>query len=208
MNKKTLSQATKEHYASQSLSDQKLERYEKMLQATKVDTGALQSKKYSLLSAVASFLVLIIVGMQFYPAQGDIAFDIAQEVAKNHIKIKPLEVKSDQLSDLKEYFTQLDFALIDPEMMVGKTMKGARYCSIQGVTAAQFRYGENEPSQRVTVYEVEYKPEIFGEIPNRDKGMAPQEIKLKGLLIKLWLEKGLLLVSAQNDEKAKQKLSN
>jgi len=199
MNKQPLSQATRAHYSREGLSDKKLEQYEKMLQAAENKMVASQSKKYSVMSAVASILVLLVVAVQFYPTQNNIAFEIAQEVAKNHIKMKPLEVETDQLSDLKKYFTQLDFALIDPGMMADKTMHGARYCSIKGVTAAQLRYTETDSTNRITIYEVEYKPEIFGKVSNLDEGMAPEEIELKGLLVKIWVEKGLLLVSAQEE---------
>jgi hypothetical protein len=58
---------------------------------------------------------------------------------------------------------------------------------IKGVIAAQFRYDKAERSQRITVYEVECKPGIFGEIQSKEQGIVRREIALKGFEFRLWL---------------------
>jgi len=60
------------------------------------------------------------------------------------------------------------------------TLQGGRYCSIQGVTAAQLRYslGEDEVS---TLYEVGYDPGTFGPIPDLDQGQRPEQLLVRGL---------------------------
>lgn len=196
MTKQRLSDAVKAYYDSQSLDDNTLDHYQQ-LQRTEAEPNQVQHARRYSMAAIMSVLLVAMISWQFYPIQNDMGLEIAQEVAKNHIKMKPLEVKSDQIDDLRQYFTQLDFALIEPNALSHHTLKGARYCSIQGVTAAQFRYHGQDTANGITVYEVDYQPDIFGDIPDIERGESPREIQLKGLLLKLWVEKGLLLVSAQ-----------
>lgn len=122
---------------------------------------------------------------------------IAEEVAKNHIKMKPLEVKSSALVDLQRYFDLLDFSPIRSGIaFTDKLLLGGRYCSIQGVTAAQLRYQTDE--SKSTLYEVVYDGAVFGKLPNIDHGEVPIEHYSRGVAVKIWVEKGLLLVLAQN----------
>ncbi|MFT4799487.1 MAG: hypothetical protein ACI9B8_002041 [Sulfitobacter sp.] len=69
---------------------------------------------------------------------------IAAEVAKNHINMKPLEVQTGKLNELKDYFTELDFSPVQSSHFSAGQLIGARYCSVQGVTAAQLRYDPNQ----------------------------------------------------------------
>jgi len=201
MTKQRLSDVIKDYYESQSLDDGKLDSYQKQLEQRTVHNTGFNSSKRRTVMAMVSVFFMAIVTWQLYPTQTDIGIVIAQEVAKNHIKMKPLEVKSDQITDLRNYFTQLDFALIESDILSNKTLQGARYCSIQGITAAQFRYQGEQAKKGITVYEVDYQPELFGEMPDIEQGMPPRVIELKGLRIELWVEKGLLLVSAQEQSK-------
>lgn len=199
MSKQSLSKAVKAYFDKQSLSEHQLDSYEAMFDNSEPKISAWTSYT-KFIAAAASILLVMILSFQYYSVEQDIdmGMEIAQEVAKNHIKMKPLEVKSNQLGDLKRYFDQLDFSLIESERLLDKTMLGARYCSIQGVTAAQLRYQQSDKSlSGITVYEVDYQPELFGKIPDIDKGMEPRKIVLKGLELHLWVEKGLLFASAQ-----------
>lgn len=151
------------------------------------------------ISVAAAALMVMAVHLSYFSAYRNLPLEIAKEVAKNHIKMKPLEVNSDQISDLRRYFTQLDFlvassTIYPPDL---KRLLGGRYCSIQGETAAQLRFrgGENNNS---TLYEVPYDEEIFGFIPHVSQGEKPQKMLVKGLSISLWVEKGLLMVSVES----------
>lgn len=77
------------------------------------------------------------------------------------------------------------------------TMLGGRYCSIQGVTAAQIRY-QTELGQKITLYEVAYDPKIYGDMPKIEQGEAPLSLDVKGVSVLLWVEKGLLMAEARN----------
>jgi hypothetical protein len=67
---------------------------------------------------------------------------------------------------------------------------GGRYCSLQGITAAQLRMKQGENLQ--TLYETEYVPDVFGDLPILEKGEEPQVVYAKGIKVKVWVEKGLL----------------
>lgn len=125
----------------------------------------------------------------------DIGRRIADEVTANHLRLKPMEVRTDSIAGIREYFSELDFLPIDSRLaQVSKLdMEGARYCSIQGATAAQlrFRAGAGEPMQ--TLYQTHYDPQRFGPIPNIGRGDAPLELRARGLTVSLWVEKGILL---------------
>lgn len=134
---------------------------------------------------------------------GQLISDIASEVTKNHIKLKPLEVKSNTLQPLRQYFTELDFT---PQFsqkfgsLAGiRDLVGGRYCSIQSINAAQLRFknSDDKASPWSTLYQVEYSPDIFGAIPKIELGETPLVTYSRGLKVSLWVEKELLMVSVE-----------
>lgn len=154
---------------------------------------------YSVLAASAALLIAVLV---FWPAtlveQPDAGTAIALEVVENHLKLKPLDVETGSMEELQAYFTQLDFrpaiptlpsTSIDPG---GSALLGGRYCSVKGVTAAQLRY--SDAGRLSTLYEVPYDAAVFGPVPRLDAGESPRQIEARGLLVSLWVEKGLLMV--------------
>ena len=126
---------------------------------------------------------------------------IAMEVAKNHIKLKPLEVTSPTLTPIRRYFTELDFSPVKSQLYErrGNSLLGARYCSISGVSAAQLRY-KDKRGQFQTLYEVGYDPEIYGPLPDINKGEMPLIIVARGVKTTIWVEQDLLMVSAEYNE--------
>ncbi len=152
--------------------------------------------------AVCVFSALVFVALLLRPSSDvkqDYIQQIAFEVVKNHLKLKPLDVKAQSITEVQQFFTLLDFSpvnslvLEDTFRLSESSMLGGRYCSIKGVTAAQLRYRNNE-SEMSTLYEVPYDPAVFGEIPSADNAEQPQVVFVKGLKVSMWVEKGLLLV--------------
>lgn len=146
---------------------------------------------FSLTAIVVFSCFLFFETLQF---KRDMPFAIANEVAHNHHKLKPLEIQSSLLNDISEYFTKLDFkpvssSLIDPTKF---SLLGARYCSLQGITAAQIRY-ITQDGQLVTFYEVPYDESTYSSFPAIDKGEQPLESYANGVGVKIWVEKGLLM---------------
>ncbi len=157
-------------------------------------------RAWYVMSAFAASLVLVfMLSINFYPKAADLSQQIANEVAMNHIKMKPLELKADSMPPLREYFTELDFSVVSSSILSTQhnTMLGGRYCSIQGVTAAQLRY-QTEAGNKVTLYEVGYDLQRYGKLPRIEQGEQPLSIDVKGINVQLWVEKGLLMAQVQN----------
>lgn len=126
----------------------------------------------------------------------NMAEDISLEVVSNHILLKPLEVKTSQMSEIKKSLEELQFTPIVSKVFEtshGRLM-GGRYCSIKRALAVQLRY-ETGDGKSSTLYETSYMPEKFSFLPDVDKGEMPLERQLKGLRVRLWVEQGLVLAS-------------
>lgn len=162
------------------------------------------------LPAIAASLLLLVMGLWWqFPdffsrgETGDSVREIAMEVVKNHLKLKPLEVETSSMVEVQHFFNQLDFlpqrstTLAQRFLLGDGAMLGGRYCSIKGVTAAQLRY-RGSTKEISTLYEVGYDPLVFGVIPDVIAGEVPLDIVVKGLQVSLWKEQGLLMVLVQD----------
>lgn len=154
---------------------------------------------YALSAFTASIVLVLILNVLSPTERTELSLSIANEVAMNHIKMKPLEFKTNSMAPLRDYFTALDFSVVGSRLLSkqSNTMLGGRYCSIQGVTAAQIRY-ETDKGQKITLYEVGYDARLYGELPNIDSGEIPLSIDVKGINVSLWIEKGLLMAEVKN----------
>ena len=167
------------------------------------NTTATQHNRRFWLSAITACLLVVVSVLFVWQQQGlptpDYSRDIAYEVVKNHLKLKPLDVQTQSIDEVKQFFTQLDFLPVNSDLLNSRfslqetMMLGGRYCSIKGVTAAQLRYQQPE-SGLSTLYEVPYDADTFGTIPDSDKGENPTVLLVKGLKVSMWVEKGLLMV--------------
>ncbi|WP_136679811.1 hypothetical protein [Neptunomonas sp. XY-337] len=151
------------------------------------------------LFAAAATVCLFMLAFLNWPhaGQSDRLAAIANEVAKNHLKQRPMELDTRSMAAVQSFFTELEFSPVSSNYLqdrlaeVKPQLLGARYCSIQGVTAAQLRY-VGSANEKSTLYEVGYDPHIFGDIPKIDR-QAPIEMQVKGLNVALWVESGLLM---------------
>lgn len=159
-------------------------------------------KRHLLSSAVAAallvFAILLMPWREDTNTVPDMARAIAMEVAQNHLKLKPLDVSTQSIGDIRAFFTQLDFSPVNSELaashftLLESEMLGGRYCSIQGVTAAQLRYRSNGDGLS-TLYEVGYDPDVFGTFPHTERGEDSRVIMVNGLQVSIWVEKDLLM---------------
>ncbi|WP_200346757.1 hypothetical protein [Halochromatium glycolicum] len=134
---------------------------------------------------------------------------IADEVAGQHLYLKPLEVEAADLDQVRRYLSQLDFRPLasDAPALADLNLQGGRYCSIQGVPAAQLRLrpdasqgeasGEDVGVQ--TLYQARYDPEHHGPLPDRDRGEAPVRLRARGLTVLLWVEAGVVFALVRDD---------
>ncbi|MBK1705516.1 hypothetical protein [Halochromatium glycolicum] len=166
------------------------------------------------LAALPLVVVLLVVlwWWQFPPPEQSEATRLAQiadEVAGQHLHLKPLEVEAGDLDQVRRYLNQLDFRPLasDAPALADLNLQGGRYCSIQGVPAAQLRLrpdasqgeasGEDVGVQ--TLYQARYDPEHHGPLPDRDRGEAPVRLRARGLTVLLWVEGGVVFALVRDD---------
>lgn len=149
-------------------------------------------------ASVASLLIFSVLSIYLanstYFSTLPIEQRIAEEVASNHLKLKPLEVKANTMQGITTYFKQLNFSPVKPLafQLSKQNLLGARYCSIQGVTALQLRVMNTKTNKVQTLYETEYDRQIFKGFPDTKSGSQPSTIYVRGMKVDMWVEKGLL----------------
>ena len=155
----------------------------------------------NIVGIAATLVIAIAVGLFYSNQQDTIGEKIAYEVSKNHLKLKPLEVNSNQLSNLSNYFTQLDFKLVNTKILSDPNWEllGARYCSIQGHTAAQFRLKNKQTGMLETLYQAPYYANQFSNVPVLENNQLPLYQYAKGMGVKIWVEKGVLFALTNNN---------
>jgi hypothetical protein len=125
---------------------------------------------------------------------------IAVEVAHNHIKLKPLDVETDSMERIRRYFTDLEFVPVKSQLLASSNLEllGGRYCSVQSVPAAQLRVSAADNNSLQTLYQSEYRKDVFGPLPVLENGGVPVVVNVKGISVRIWVEKGLRLAQEQN----------
>lgn len=204
----SLKQAIKNQMDGIELSASQLDNLMQIQESTNANTfesaakGQPSKKFTNFYAAVATILITIAIGFIFSISNTPIAEKIALEVSGNHLKLKPLEVKSGQLEDLDSYFTLLDFKLVTTGILKNTnwTLLGARYCTIQGHTAAQLRLKNKTTGATETLYQSPYYHDEFGSLPVLENNQKPIESFAKGVSVKIWVEKGVLLALTNSSE--------
>ena len=202
-----LREAIEQNFAQESLSEPQLQQLLALQDAVLGDEqrqpqAPPRRSSYRAIAACAVLLLAVTLLWQVRPYHQDHPDQIALEVVKNHLKLKPLDVTAQSMGDVRAFFTQLDFSPVNSELLSSQfqldeqSMLGGRYCSIGGITAAQLRYHQGGDSLS-TLYQVPYEPAVYGELPSLENGDQPLELTLKGLRVSMWVEMGLLMVLVQ-----------
>jgi hypothetical protein len=151
------------------------------------------------MATVASILMIsVVLSLYFtnttYFSTQTIEQRIAEEVAGNHLKLKPLEISANTMQGISGYFKQLNFLPVSPTLLTlsKQTLLGGRYCSIQGVTALQLRMMNNKTNKVQSLYETEYNKLVFKDFPKTGEGSPPLTVYVKGLKVDMWVEKDIL----------------
>ena len=187
--KHELKTSVKNYVESKQLSEQQLHNLMELVGTT---------KKFPIWPRAVAAIVIIAIAIGFWQVNNrnlaEVSLMIAEEVVHNHLKMKPLEVTSHSLQDLRVYFSQLDFPLRDSNIIAGGNLNllGGRYCSIQGITAAQLRLRDEKTGDLETVYQAPYNKELFRELPNLQEGQTPVRHFINGIGVDIWVEKGIL----------------
>lgn len=200
--KHSLKQSTKDKFDAIELSPGQLS----TLQA-QIDAASPPSEKrllrfhwpaWALAPAALVLAIGLLLANQLYRANNanDMLQAIAMEVASNHLKLKPLEVESQNLREVLRYFDRLDFQLAASPSITGSEgdkLLGGRYCSIQGIDAAQLRVVSAD-GELSTWYEAMLPPGKLKHIPDI---AAPAEFSVKGLRVRIWRDHGVVFAHAR-----------
>lgn len=181
------------------------------LMQLQADATPVQKKgQYNPVMAVAAGFLIFVLGVStalFLPSEHGDSFSstgdrminaIATEVVDNHLKLKPLDIETNSITNARRFLDQLDFSpihSINAEQRFGlqsQRLIGGRYCSIQGTTAAQLRYRDQALLR--TLYQVPYDSQRYGSIPSLFDDGLPITMTIKGLSVRLWREQDLLMV--------------
>jgi anti-sigma factor RsiW len=207
---KPLKQAVREHLERRQLSNEQLT----TLMAMQKDQAAPDQRCPSphpspwhsswqarSFGAVAAAMVAAIAVWLSLPSV-DMPQQIAAEVARNHLNLKPLEVRTSDMDEIRRYFDRLAFKPVNSRLVAdaGLRMIGGRYCSIQGIDAAQLRMLPAEGDEIQTVYQTVYDPELFKDLPRLENGDTPVDVTIKGLKVRVWVEKGVLFAMTLSDD--------
>jgi len=195
--KNPLKQQLQQHIEQVQLSDSQFETLEDLMNqgAAHVEIPA-DRRLWGSLAVAAMFVVAVVTTFMLSQFSGTSLENmpqlIAEEVVNNHLNMKPLEVKGGSINKVRGYFTKLNFMPAESKLAALDSLQllGGRYCSLQGITAAQLRMKQGQNLQ--TLYQTEYLPEVFGELPHLEKGEPPLVVYAKGIKVKIWVEKGLL----------------
>jgi hypothetical protein len=144
------------------------------------------SKKQSRWLAIAATFLLAIAVTFYMPIENSTyGVQLAQEVVANHVRLRPLAVKSDSFAIVSSYFTELDLNPVQSAAteLSGMTMLGGRYCAIK--------------INMLTLYQVGFDAEKFGDIPTKKSREEPTTYNLNGFQVTRWADNGLLMALVQ-----------
>ncbi len=156
------------------------------------------------LTSIAAMVLLTLVFLlpDSLQTSDSLVAELAAEAVDNHLYRKPLEVNTNQIDGILDYFTGLDFSPVTSHYLASQrvdlSLIGGRYCSLQGVTAAQLRFKSVGKNDINTLYQVGYDPKIFKYLPDYDQGQEPITTYSKGIKVTLWIEKGVLFALTED----------
>lgn len=201
MKKGNLKNVMHDFVDNKSLSDKQLE---SLMQLQQAGVKKESNVQYRWIAIAAAFFITI--GNVFYfVAVPELALEqrIGSEVAKNHINLKPLEIQTSSMKAIRDFLTELDFSPVESILLKSssKSLIGGRYCSIQGVTAAQLRLRDDETGQVQSLYQTVYDKEVFYDLPLLKENQKPVTVYSKGLAVDIWVEKGILFALTRESNK-------
>lgn len=119
------------------------------------------------------------------------------EIARNHIQRKPLEIASTQFAALSEHFSMLNFQLIEPTALTDTgawELVGGRYCMLLGHDAAQLILRETSTGRTQSLYQAKLTPEEA----TVAAGMGTTYATVDGVKMKFWVDDGVLCAMTVN----------
>lgn len=204
MRKGNFKKVMREHVEKQSLSAKQLESLLSLQKGKAKNTNRIFNMEYRWIAVAAVFFIA--VGNLFYFSMSPelrLNQRIGNEVAKNHIHLRPLEIQTSSINEIRGFLTKLGFSPVESVLLKGssKSLIGGRYCSIQGVRAAQLRLKDSKTGQVQSLYQTIYDKKVFSGIPELKENQKPITVYSKGLAVDIWIEKGLLFALTREIDK-------
>ena len=202
MTKNSLKPAVRQHFEQRTLSASQLERLETLMDVGVPGPPGRRRHLWPLIgwSATAALAALLVAAVMLGPLDSvPMTERIAMEVAHNQIKLKPLDVRTDNMDGIRRFFTDLEFMPVQSRLLANRNLQllGGRYCSIQSVPAAQLHISAPDKQRPQTLYQTEYRKDVFGPLPVLENGDVPVEVNVKGVRVRIWVEKGLLFAMTE-----------
>ncbi len=202
-----LKQGLQQHFEQQQLDDSQLQQLlslqsssaqaEQAATAQPGDSSLHHPSRWSQYRLVAASLLLCLLMSGLFIHQSAptrLYQSIADEVANNHLKLKPLEISSSDISTVSTYFDQLNFIpRASRNRALAGLLLGGRYCSIDGEPAAQLRYKRDDGMLR-SLYQVPTESD-YRDLPDILQGQMPLRLYSQGFTVDLWREQGLLMAA-------------
>jgi len=191
----SLKQAVNRKLDEHQLSGEQLNDLHKLLNDSQTNTETAGKQRPWYLAAGAAMVAMIaILVVVFVPQQSlNMPQLIANEVVRNHLKLKPLEVSTNSLEEIRSHFDKLKFSPISSlNITDASSLIGGRYCSLQGYKAAQLRIVSSGSGKLDTVYQAPYVLDTFGKLPDIANDDSPLVVYERGIKVTIWVEKGIL----------------
>lgn len=202
--KKLFKNSIQEKFENVQLNAEQLEALNRLQTDNSTQVIEQKTRRHWLMLASAVVVLMFVLGFlipdMIKPSNDNLIDEIAAEVVKNHLHRKPLEVKTAKIDGIRSYFTRLDFEPISSRYLSERNLSllGGRYCSIQGITAAQLRFKAFGKDDVNTLYQVGYDPAVFKLLPDYDQKQEPITRYSKGIKVTIWVEKGVLFALTEN----------
>ncbi len=182
-----------------SLSDSEIAMLQRLQKPEKKPYFTPPSWLYPALGGLVTGLILMVFTMPYlvgptYNAQQR----IAHEVLTNHLHVKPLDISTGSIAEVQTYMDKLNFnPKLSAHLLNTKAqLIGGRYCTLQGVIAAQLKL-KMPSGEVITYYEAAYDKNRFGPLPNAENNEQPIIVNENGFTMRMWQESDLVMVTAQ-----------
>lgn len=192
--------AVERHFQNIELDREQLAELQKLAQGRPVPGEIRRTRQGRWKAAMLAVITFMTAYWLSLPDMTDYTVDsIASEVALNHIKLKPMEIKTHDMREIRAYFDRLDFVPLQSSLAEFNQLSllGGRYCSLQGHIAAQLRFEDLTNGGSRTLYQTAYRPDYFPALPVLEQGESPLTTYANGVHTRIWVEKGVLNVLAE-----------
>ena len=147
---------------------------------------------YRRMAAVAAGLLLCFGAFHVWMQERDATRRVLAEIAMNHQKQLEVEVAGAEFAAVARALDRIDFEIRPPEALRGAfELLGGRYCSIQGVLAAQLTLRDRGTGAMHTLYATGVTPALAG--------IGGVATVFDGVPIRLWHEGAVFFGLAGRD---------